>query len=99
MTKSTDNKVAGLCTGGPDGNQCADEFERVEFNRATTVAENRAKVSYVGFIAGGVALVTGTILVLTSGPSSPATSQGNRRTVVTPLIGAGTLGVGLSGSW
>ena len=99
MTKSTDDKVAGLCTGGPAGNQCANEVERVEFDRSTAVAKNRATVSYVGFIAGGAALVTGTILVLTSGSSNAAANQGSRRTVVTPLIGAGTLGVGLSGAW
>jgi len=99
MTKSTDDKLDTLCTGGPAGNECADEFERVEFDRSTIIAENRAKVSYGGFIGGGVTLVTGTILILVSGSSDGAPHPRGRPTIVTPLVGTGTLGVGIRGAW
>jgi len=99
MTKSADNQVASMCTGGAAGNQCADEFERLEFNRTTDIAKNRATVAYVGFIAGGVALATGAVLVLASGSRESATGHSQRKTVVAPLLGASTLGIGMAAVW
>ena len=54
-------------------------------------AKTMGTISTVGFIAGGVLVVTGVVLFLTEGSSSSATAQvGNLR--VTPDVGAGYVG-------
>ena len=58
-----------------------------------------AAVSTVGFVAGGVALVGGTILFLTA-PSGPAKSMtGRSRFEAAPIVGFGVRGVSVRGVW
>ena len=58
-----------------------------------------AAVSTVGFVAGGVGLVGGTLLFLTA-PSGPAKSMtGRPRFEAAPIVGFGVGGVSLRGVW
>ena len=99
LTKSADDRAATLCTGGADGNQCRDDAEKSEFESESTKANSRATIAYTGFIAGGAALIAGTILVLTSGSNNSAAARNDHKPRVLPIIGADSVGVGVSGSW
>ncbi len=61
----------------------------------TSDAKNAATVSDIGFVAGGLLVATGAVLVLVA-PSSSAPSTGLR---VTPLVAASGGGIAVDGGW
>jgi hypothetical protein len=95
MSMSADRKAAGLCTGGEARNECSDDAERRQYEQTTSSAQFRAGVSYGGFIGGGVALLTGVILLITAGSSEPASVR--KATTITPLLARDAAGIGLGG--
>jgi serine/threonine-protein kinase len=58
-----------------------------------------AAVSTVGFVAGGVALVGGTILFLTAPSGAAKSTTGRPRFEAAPIVGFGVGGVSLRGVW
>lgn len=58
-----------------------------------------AKVSTVGFVIGGAALVGGTIVFLTAPSGPPKNKSGLRRIEAIPLVGLGFGGMTLRGEW
>jgi hypothetical protein len=62
-------------------------------------AKQFANIADVGIGVGVVAVVVGTYLIVTGGTPKNVPASTARRVNVTPLVGAGTSGVSLSGSW
>jgi tetratricopeptide (TPR) repeat protein len=80
------------CGGEPM--QC--DAEGVALNQD---AKKAATISTVGFIAGGVLVAGGAVLFLTARHHSAATSSTALAVNLHPLVGAGTAGLGLGGTW
>jgi hypothetical protein len=99
LSKSSKKLADDLCSSGPAGNGCQDDAELAEFHAANVRATNRATLAYTGFIAGGVLLTTGVILILTSPSSNVATSRPALRTIAVPLISKEGWGVALQQRW
>lgn len=83
----------GLCPN----DVCADQAEANHLSDLTDRARSSATMSAVGFIAGGVALVTGGVLVLTAPSSSEPTKTATLR--LEPWAGTSSLGAVVAGRW
>ena len=101
LSKSSKKLAEDLCSSGPAGNECQDEAELNEFHAANARATNRATLAYTGFIAGGILLTTGVILILTSPSSNVVASRPNLRTVTVavPMISKEGWGLALQQRW
>jgi hypothetical protein len=58
-----------------------------------------AKVSTLGFVIGGAALIGGTIVLFTASSGAPKNKSGLRRIEAQPLVGLGVGGMTLRGDW
>jgi hypothetical protein len=86
-----------LCTAPgatPGTTQCKDQPDFDQHKRLNDQAKSARTSSIIGFAAGGVALATGIVLVLTAPKGS---SSGSLQ--VLPMVGANEGGLALSGTW
>jgi tetratricopeptide (TPR) repeat protein len=91
-TLSKKSSATPHCSGDPM--QC--DAEGVALNQD---AKNAATISTVGFIAGGVFVAGGAVLFLTARPNSAAKSSTALAVNLHSLVGVGTAGLGLGGTW
>jgi hypothetical protein len=94
MAKSEDDAAARLCTGGPAASTCANDAEKSDYYGHVDAAKQRAKMAYVGFGVGAVALVTGTVLVLIS-----KSTESSATSFVAPTIARDGAGLLLGGAF
>jgi hypothetical protein len=83
-----------LCQFGPNRDQCFNDQERQDHTELVESAEQNATIAYVGFGLGAAALATGgvlTVMALSSKSKQADTAH------VSPLLGPGLAGAGLSG--
>lgn len=88
--KSDNDEAKSLC----DGNACTSQAG-VD---AAESASSNAAISTIGFAAGGALLLSGTILLLAGGHSSPEKDKVSRVQVL-PNAGRDSFGVQMSGRW
>ncbi|HMR04808.1 MAG TPA: hypothetical protein PKA88_03510, partial [Polyangiaceae bacterium] len=77
----------------PSGKNCTPE-EATKINGLNDDVDSAAGLETVSFVAGGILLAGGVVLLLTAPSSTPATTVGVN---VTPVIGHGTYGLGAIG--
>jgi hypothetical protein len=82
MASSEADEVKAGC----NGNQCGKEVED-----GLASAKTKGTVSTIGFVAGGVGLVGGIVLLIVK-PGKPASSSEGRDAFVTPWIGPAAVG-------
>jgi hypothetical protein len=99
LAKSSKKLADELCSSGPNGDACRDAQEERDYHAANVRATNRATLAYTGFIAGGVLLTAGTILILAAPSSSSASSRVGRTTVAVPTVGPEGWGISVQGRW
>jgi hypothetical protein len=89
--KQSDRDSANACS---NTSSCT-ALDKSKIDQLTNEARTRATVANVGFVAGGVALTTGVILVVTAWPASEA----RKSALVQPWIGANAAGLAVGGVW
>jgi hypothetical protein len=96
-TKSKTDAASEMCPG----DHCKNDKELVEHQALVDEAKEARTVTIVSLAAGGVALATGLVLVLTSGGSSArgGASRPAPGLVVAPAVASGELGVNFGGTW
>lgn len=77
----------------PSGKNCTPE-EATKINGLNDDVDSAASLETVSFVAGGILLAGGVVLLLTAPSSTPATTTSVN---VTPVIGHGTYGLGAIG--
>jgi hypothetical protein len=88
-TLSRKNQAESMCT---NANPC-DDYGVLEYENTLSYARNARNYSYIGLGVGGVAAVTGLILVLTA----PKTTSSAWR--FTPTVGQGSIGAVVDGTF
>jgi hypothetical protein len=99
LSRSSRKLTEDLCSSGPNGDQCRDDAESRDFHAANVRATNRATLAYTGFIAGGVLLSAGVVLILTAPSSDTPSNRMARRTLAAPMIGPDGWGFAMTGCW
>ena len=89
--KQSDRDSANACS---KTSSCT-TLDRSKIDQLTNEAKTRATVANVGFVAGGVALAAGAILVVTGWPKSTPSA----RAQVQPWIGGRSAGFVVGGVW
>ena len=84
-----------------DANKCSatsscTSYDLDRINKLSTDAKGDATIANIGFIAGGAALVTGVVLVLTNQPKTPPKTG---VVDMQPWVGAGSAGCAVGGFW
>ncbi|HMJ56121.1 MAG TPA: hypothetical protein VK540_28840 [Polyangiaceae bacterium] len=99
LSRSSARLADDFCASGPAGTECRDQAELEAYFSARNRAKNRGFVAYSGLIGGGALLVTGAILVLTSGSSDGRSARPARATFAVPMIGSDAYGIAFQGAW
>ncbi len=75
-------------------NECANEDERIRHEQYVTEAKDAQKVAIISLVAGGAALIGGSILALTGGDD-----KGEKTARLVPWTGANEAGLAVVGTW
>lgn len=84
-------KDPSLC---PSKKQCYPEGKKL-----VDEAQTNALISTIGFVAGGVLLAGGIVVIATGSPKAPGPSQTGAEVAVVPLLGEGFVGAGAVGQF
>jgi hypothetical protein len=94
MTMSTNEDALDLCKDSDD--PCTSDDVR-RHRRLVDDAKSSRIISYIGFGAGGAALLGGVVLILTAPKGATSSSPTGLR--LAPHVGKGELGFGMEGTW
>lgn len=93
VTSSKNNKAEAVC---PGKTVCETMQQITQHDQYVSEAKDARTIAIIGFVAGGAALVTGAVLVLTA---PAAGSDPVAQAHLTVFGGAGVAGLGVAGAW